>query len=308
VDGAGKPVANLSGALELGLATADTSPPGVGLSGTGADGACTGSDGNLYFTDSAELLPREGTLILSAYYDGSMRQSTLLDLSASPTEVTVTWEGGTPPSKAADPATRRITFRIVDDKGIPVANVSGGLAQTSEDTDSYRFLFGGGQDSTARDESGLLYLELEAGWEQREQSRSYTLMLYGHFDSSLQQEYQVELSDPPSSYTITWALPHPPKQRPPQATGIQLFIVDTSGNPVQGVELGGSPYPKETTGPTPDIAMILGPSDEQGYIRWDDANPGTYELFGSKDGKSQKYEVKMPEGKTMVDITLTWNP
>jgi len=154
----------------------------------------------------------------------------------------------------------------------------------------------------------LLYLELEAGWEQREQSRSYTLMLYGHFDSSLQQEYQVELSDPPASYTITWALPHPPKERPPQATGIRLFIVDISGNPVQGVELGGSPYPKETTGPIPDIAMILGPSDEQGYIRWDDAKSGVYELFGSKDGKSQKYEVKMPEGKTMVDIILTWNP
>lgn len=307
VDVAGKPVKNVFGTLELGVATVDISPPGVGLVGNGASN-CTGEDGNLYYIDEADMLPEKGTLILTAYYNNSIKQNIPIEFSASTKEITVTWIGDTPPSKAPEPASRRITFLIVDESGNPVAGVYGGLEQSINGTIGYRPLIGKGHESVASDESGRLYVELEIGWEKKEQTREYTLMLYGYYDDSLRQEHKVKLPDPPASYTITWKQSLPPKERPSQITGIRLFMVDAKGNPLQGIELGGSPYPKETTGDIPDIAMILGPSDEQGYIRWDNVKPGTYELYGSKDGKSKKYEIKMPKDKTIVDITLTWNP
>ncbi len=65
---------------------------------------------------------------------------------------------------------------------------------------------------------------------------------------------------------------------------------------------------KRAKGPVTEEAIILGPSDEKGYIRWDSVEPGTYELYGGKDGKSQEFTFKKPQDKAMVDVTLVWNP
>jgi hypothetical protein len=163
---------------------------------------------------------------------------------------------------------------------------------------------------TATDESGVMYVELDKEWEQKGQ-REYILHLHAHYNYKMQQEYKVKLPNPPAAYRVTWRQGTPPKEYPPQTAGIRIFMVDVNNKPVQGVELGGSPHSLETQAKgiaLTEQAIILGPSDEKGYIRWNDVKPGTYELFGSKGGQSQKFTLKMPKNKTMVDIKLVWNP
>lgn len=305
VDETGAPVKNVSGMLELGIATADSAPPALPLVGTGSSENRSGADGILRLVDKGATLPDAGTLVLHAYFDSSMAHRIPVQFSTAGKEISATWPGAAPPAKAEDPTRRRVTFQVVDKSGAPIANVSGGLEQSDGTTSSYRPLQGSVPDGIASGNDGVLYLELEAGWEKKQSNRAHQLVLQGYYDASLRETYSVELANPPVSYTITWNQPRPPAERPAQRTGLRLFVVDAQGNPVPGVELSGSPYPKEAD-EVPDIAMILGPSDQQGYIRWDDVSPGTYEMYGHKNGKSKKFEFVMPDNKAMADVTLTW--
>ncbi len=307
VDKAGKPVQNLSGTLELGIDTGDEEPPGTGLLGNGVKQYVTGEDGNLYYIDEGITLPTKGTLIIGVYYDNTIEQRIPVEFTAGKKEMTVVWSGVSPVPPAPDPATRRITFRIVDEAGKPVANIYGAL-DCNDPIYSGRAVMTSlaKKEIHATDESGIMYVELGSDWDRH--GRSFTLSLHAYYDFDIKQSHKVILPDPPASYKIVWKQGTPPNEYPPQTTGIRIFMVDTKGNPMQGVELGGSPHPKETKGPVPEMWMDLGASDEKGYIRWDNVTPGTYELIGRKDGQSQSFTVKMPTDKDMADVTLVWNP
>ena len=333
VDAEGKPVANVTATLQPIIKEPEHDEEYVAMSLIGAGGGYThnsysGADGKLYYKNfdgfDASMFG-QGNLWLNAYHAPYIGQHVVVDLPSPSREVTVVWTQETPPASPPDHSEYRIAFRIVDRDGNPVAGLRGNLGQSEPGaSQSVSFLTGKPksimnmpEDDFYTDESGMLYGELLPGWDQHLllDTRKCTLILEARYDQSLTMEVKLEVRDPPWTYNVTWEHPLPPKERPPQATGLRIFVADDKGSPVEGVELAGSPYSKEYVaeifakgGDITDEAIILGPSDGKGYIRWDGVQPGTYELYGNKNDKNQKFELIMPKNKAMADVTLIWQP
>jgi hypothetical protein len=196
-----------------------------------------------------------------------------------------------------------VTFRIVDENGKPVSGLVGGLELTMEEYVAFKTLDGAGEEK-ASDESG----ELTVSVADNEIGLEYKLVLYGNYDRELKQQHMITLPAPPAVVNVRWTQDAPPAKRPAQSEGMRIYVVDPKGKPVEGVVLSGSPYPKEYEGPVPDIAMETDPSDGKGYIRWDSAKPGTYNLVASKGEESCPVTLVMPKDQTMADVAAVWKP
>ncbi len=213
------------------------------------------------------------------------------------------------PQEAPEP-TMRLTVKVVDEAGKPLSNVCGtldyndGVTAMQIEMTPYE-----SRDITATDKTGTMYFDLIPDWIKK---GAYTLKLYAYYDHTLTQSFSVILPDSSKSYKVTWKEAAPPNVRPLQKQGIRFFVKDSkTGQPVQGVTLQGSPHSNEAWAANKVLhnnVIILGPSDENGYIRWDTAIPGTYEFGGEKGLLNQPFTITMPKDKVIHDIVLNWKP
>jgi hypothetical protein len=214
------------------------------------------------------------------------------------------------PQEAPKP-TVRLTLNIVDEAGRPLSNVCGALGFNDGVTAMHiEMTPHEDKEINATDDTGKMYIDLIPDW--IEEGGAYTLNLYAYYDHTMKQSYKIIMPGSSKSYKVIWKEAAPPKSRPPQTQGLRFWVRDSkTGLPVQGVVLDGSPYSNEAWAANkvlPGNLITLGPSTKNGYIRWDTAVPGTYELGGEKDGLSQHFIVTMPKDKALHDIVLNWKP
>lgn len=212
------------------------------------------------------------------------------------------------------------TFMIVDENGGPVANVEGYLEQNDGETVTAYGLAPSpaNVDSMGTSADGRLYFRFNDWLEPvLAKDDEFLLTLRARYDYKNAQQTTITLPGiaPSATFVITWAGAPPPSGYPVQTAGLRIRVVDAAGSPVRGVMLSGSPHTKEawaaaeaSAGGLTEEAILLGPSDEEGDIRWETPGAaGTYELHGYKEGgaDTEQYELSY-SGEGLEDIILTW--
>lgn len=305
IDRFGKPVAGIGGGIEHTEGERVVSSPFNSKDGVWL---VTGEDGILLLDLDLYKMPEAGqyTLVLVAANDSSRVQVAEIEYSRAQKQYDILWEHPHPGNQSALAATE-LWIRVVDLKGNPVKNISAGLVYSDGESESYFPIQSEGGALLVTGEDGILLWDLSYYGELPPPGKC-TLMLYDTMDQSVSQQVSMIILDQPAAYDVIWEHPHPGNQSAPLTSGLLIRIIDSKGKPVEGIEFSGSPYPKEKLGDIPDIAVILGPSDKNGQIRW--AGPlekGTYELYGFKDeGAGEPYVLKYTGKEALETITLTW--